>query len=87
MKELNNLSLEKVSGGVVLITKEADIDEGNLNGCIHFHDGVRYIAADDSNRPFNQRQHSPLFGNIFDAVNYANERGWSAKSLHVDFQI
>ena len=82
MKELNDLSLEIVSGGVILITQEAnDVNEGNVSGCIHFHDGVRYIAVDDSNRPLNQRQCSPSFNGLLQALKYANERGWSTEAI------
>ena len=80
MKELNDLSLEKVSGGVVFIVKSCGF-KITPSGRFCLCGGIFYTAVEDDCKPFNQRKCSRLFNSCFEAINYAKEKRWSTKVI------
>ena len=80
------MSLEKVSGGVILVTLEvntAGLDEKYFGDWVNLSSEIQFRATEDGNKPLDQRQCSPLFGRLIDAIMYASKKGWSTKIIDI----
>ncbi len=95
VKELNDLSLEKVSGGLIVKLKPTEESlEDFLDYCKknirHIHPSLfeiyktHYIAGKDGEKPF--VHYSPNFESLEEAKAYAMERGWSTDVVVEEFE-